>query len=195
MKILNIYLQVKEREVSQTDFTEPLHFETWLEQKHSSALVNQAILISRNGESYAKGRLESCLYNMNTNRLTKPESINFPDNVGEEKPAGVEPFVKMAKTVEDMEYVYVHTVRYTDLDKSRHMTNLQYISLLLNAFDSEFYDRNRVTDFEIHYLSQCFEREEIKIYKKEETTGWCLAGVRGDGKLAVQGFMKTVQRI
>ena len=192
-----MYTKYKMHIEKEADFTAPLHFETWIEAKKSSVLVNQGLIISRNGERYAEGRLESCLYDQNKNRLTRLAAVEFPDDVAIERIAGVEPFTKLSAAIDDMEYSYTYKVRYTDLDKSRHMTNLQYISLLLNVFDSGFYNKNRIKDFEIHYLSQCFEGEEIKVYKKEEDKGFRLTGTHLDGKLAVQGFIQikdTVDR-
>lgn len=191
-----MYTKYKLHIEKEADFSDVLHLETWIEKKKPSILINQALTISRKGEIYAQGHVESCLYDMRKKRLTRPEAVDFPAAAAIERTLErAVQFGKIAKTITDMEYSYTYKVRYTDLDKSRHMTNLRYISLLLDAFDSDFYRRNRVTDFEIHYLSQCFEGEEIKIYKKEETQGIRLIGTHLDGAIAVQGWVQVVQRI
>ena len=90
-----------------------------------------------------------------------------------------------------MEYRYTHTVRYADLDKMGHMTNLKYVDLLLNAFDSRFYKEHMVTDMEIHYVNQCFENEGIRVYAQTLEDCIWLLGMKEDGSIAVQGMMKT----
>ena len=65
-----------------------------------------------------------------------------------------------------MEAVYTHQVRYTDLDKTGHMTNLKYVDLFLNAFDSQFFEGFQIKEFELHFLDQCFEGDAIHVHKK-----------------------------
>ena len=77
-------------------------------------------------------------------------------------------FQKLPVETDGMEYAYEHQVRYTDLDKSGHMTNLKYVDLFLNAFSSEFWDGFQIGEFELHFLDQCFEGEVIHVYKKVE---------------------------
>lgn len=191
-----IYTKYKLHIESKADFSDCLHIETWMENKKSPAMVSQAFVVSRDGKVYARGRLESCLFDIKRNRLMRLAAVDFPAGLEEERSAEVEAFTKLSKEVgekeiESMEYGYTHKVLYTDLDKSGHMTNLKYVDLLLNVFDSAFYNENPVKDIEIHFISQCFEGEEIRVYKKEADNGIFLAGVHGDGKIAVLGFLGT----
>lgn len=52
------------------------------------------------------------------------------------------------------------------MDKTGHMTNLKYVDLFLNAFDSRFFEEFQIGEFELHFLSQCFEGEELHVYKR-----------------------------
>lgn len=115
--------------------------------------------------------------------------IDYPMNQADERTISLDPFSRFPKKIADMDYRYTYTVRYTDLDKSRHMNNLLYINLFLNAFDLEFFEENRITDFEIHYLNQCFYMEDIEVYAKQEEDRILLAGMKKDGTLAVQGMV------
>lgn len=182
-----MYTKYKLHIIKEADFTDVLHFETWVEKKKSAAVVSQGLKISRNGEAYAHGRLESCLFDKKAGRLTRPNAIELPEGIAIERQAGVEPFTKIPRTMDGTKYCYTHKVCYTDLDKSGHMTNLQYVNLLLNAFDSGFYKTHRITDFEIHYVSQCFEGEEIRVYAEEGEKGVRLLAVHADDHLAVLG--------
>ena len=176
----------------QADYTSPLHMETWLEKNKSTATLYHSFTITKDKETYASGRVESCFFDMKRGCLTRASAVDFPENVGEDCRADVEPFLKkMPKSVDGMEYCYTHTVRYTDLDKMGHMTNLKYVDLLLNAFDSRFYKEHMVTDMEIHYVNQCIEDEGIRVYAQTGEDGIWLLGMKEDGSIAVQGMMKT----
>ena len=52
---------------------------------------------------------------------------------------------------------YVRMVRYSDLDKSNHMTNLRYINMLQDAYDKTFWNQ-----FEAKQMELCFYRSPGK---------------------------------
>lgn len=187
-----MYTKYKMHVERQADFSKPLQFETWVEKSKSTVRVYQDLVITRDDKLYAQGRLECCLYNMNTNRLCRMEDIEYPMDTIIDKSVDIEGFTRIKTNIDDMEYIYSHVVRYTDLDNSMHMNNLKYIDLLLNAFDSKFYNENSIVDFEIHYLSQCFEGEEIKVYRKDNGEEIILAGAKEDGTIAVQGIIGII---
>lgn len=148
------------------DFTGELTMETWIPEGKLSAIVHQNLLISRNGEECAKGCVESCLYDIAKNRLVRLREIDFPTDITENKAFEISSFQKLSTDFDGMEYAYTHRVRYTDLDKTGHMTNLKYVDLFLNAFDSRFFEEFQIGEFELHFLSQCFEGEELHVYKR-----------------------------
>ena len=88
-----------------------------------------------------------------------------------------------------MEYVYTHTVRYADLDKSHHMANHRYVTLMENVFSPDFFNRNELKELEIHYISQGFYGDEIRLYKKDSETGYLITGARSDGTIVFTGCM------
>lgn len=99
-------------------------------------------------------------------RLVRLKEIDFPMDIAENIEIGIHGFEKLTMDLKEMEYVYTHHVRYTDLDKTGHMTNLKYVDLFLNAFDSKFFEKFQIEAFELHFLNQCFEGETIHVYKK-----------------------------
>lgn len=190
-----IYTKYKLHIETEADFTAPLQFEMWSEKSDRPMLcVWQDFVISREEKIYAYGRMESCLYDMQTQRLCKIDAIDYPIDKTIEKGIPLNHYVKLPKNYDNMEYCYTDKVRYTDLDKSMHMNNLLYINLFLNAFDSEFFENYEITDFEIHYLKQCFEKEELEVYKKIKEQVIELAAVKKDGTLVTQGMIEVRKR-
>ncbi len=55
-----------------------------------------------------------------------------------------------------------------DIDYSKHTNNAIYTRLIMNALTSDFLTKNKITDFEIHYINESKEGQVLKIYKKEE---------------------------
>ena len=168
------------------DYDSPLKLASWVENPRPSVRFHQAFTVSNGNELLAKGRMESCLCDLKAGKICTPQDIGYPAHADEGTPLDLPPFQRFPKTADGMELCYTHTVRYTDLDKSGHMNNQKYIPLFLNAFDLDFQTGKQITDFEIHYLRQCFEKERISIWRARREEDFLLAGVKEDGTLAVQ---------
>ena len=164
--IVWMYTKYKMQIRRKVDFTEALNMKTWIPEEKSPAVVHQNLLISRGGEACAWGCVESCLYHLSRKRLVRLKEIDFPMDIAESKEFEMKGFQKLSVDLDGMEYVYTHQVRYTDLDKTGHMTNLKYVDLFLNAFDSKFFAEFQIGEFELHFLDQCFEGEVIHVYKR-----------------------------
>lgn len=190
-----LYSKYKMRIYQEADFFVPLKLETWTESAKQSVRLYQDLLITVGDTLYAEGRLECCLFNQEGKRLCRMDAIAFPmEKTLERELPSLAGFTRFKPNQEEMVYSYTHTVRYTDLDTSMHMNNLLYINVLLNAFQRTFYEQYRVVAVEIHYISQCFEGEAIKVYKGETPTGYSLIGVKEDGVLAVQALIEVEER-
>ena len=191
--IVWLYTKYRLHIEQKADFSdEGLHFETWVEKAEKPALaLRQDMTISRNGKLYACGRVELCLFNMQTAKLCRTKEIDYPLGTTCSRELDLPPFERF-RTDDEAEnpfrYCYTHKVLYTDLDKSMHMNNILYIHMFLNAFDSSFYKQHQSTDFEIHYIKQCYEGEDIQIYKKRCDGGFYLMGKKPNGEKAVEGM-------
>lgn len=183
-------MHVKEK----ADFNGELHMETWIQEEKSPAIVHQKLLITKDGEEYANGCVESCLYHISKKRLVRLREIDFPTNIQVNRNAVAGKFRKISVEIEGMDDSYFHKVRYTDLDKTGHMTNLKYVDLFLNTFDSVFFEEYQITDFELHFLSQCFEGETIHVYKEMGGEGIRLMAVHENGKPCAAAFVERRKR-
>lgn len=189
--IVWMFTKYKMHVSQKVDFSDELHMETWIPQGKLLAVVHQNLLISRNGEECARGCVESCLYHISKKRLVPLKGIDFPVDVTESRKFEIEDFHKLSAESNSMEYVYAHQVRFTDLDKTGHMTNLKYVDLFINAFDSEFFKKYQIVDFELHFLSQCFEGEVIYVYKKMIDEGIYLVAVHEDKRDCAIALLKV----
>ena len=150
-----VYSKYKLKIYGKADFSENIRVTSWV-SKCDPVRVWQEMEIRRGEQLLCEGRLESCLVNLKEAKLVKTPYIELPDNLVEERLTSVDRFSRRMKFSQDAQYRYTHTVRYTDLDNNRHMNNLHYVELFLNAFSPEFFDENVVTDFELQYISQAY---------------------------------------
>ena len=168
------------------NYDKPLHFTTWEEPPRRDMLLYQDFVIHREGEKYAEGRLEACLFHLGAAGLCRFCDIEYPTDIFEDRKVEVSGFERMKMPVEDMEYCYTHTVKYTDLDNNMHMNNLIYINLFLNAFKPHYFMDNPIHEFEIHYLGQSFYDDEIDVYKKHADGKVFMTGIKKNGGIVAR---------
>ncbi|MBQ6152583.1 MAG: hypothetical protein IJJ15_02415 [Ruminococcus sp.] len=159
-----VYSKYKLKIYGKADFSENIRVTSWV-SKCDPVRVWQEMEIRRGEQLLCEGRLESCLVNLKEAKLVKTPYIELPDNLVEERLTSVDRFSRRMKFSQDAQYRYTHTVRYTDLDNNRHMNNLHYVELFLNAFSPEFFDENVVTDFELQYISQAYCGDELRVFE------------------------------
>jgi len=94
-----------------------------------------------------------------------------------------------------MEERYRRIVRVSDLDKSRHMTNLRYIEMFQDAHDSGFWQAFGADEVQINFLSQCREGESLSVCSRMEGNQLYMAALHEDGKLAaIASFINSISK-
>jgi acyl-CoA thioesterase FadM len=166
------------------DYSGPMTLSTWIEPGRQQARVTLNVTIRQGGDLTAEGRLESCIYSLTQRRPLRLSAVEFPENLAEDLPHEIPAFRKLGKDTDRMELRYQKTVRVSDLDKSRHMTNLRYIEMFQDAYDSAFWNRFQPRKMEIFFLSQCMEGEILNVKSRQEENALYLAAQHEDGTVA-----------
>ena len=109
---------------------------------------------------------ENAVIDLDTRKLRKISSVSYPSDMEYETPAKELTFEKLTADFSEKDFVYNQKIYYTDIDFSNHTNNAVYIRHILNTFPSEFFREHAVEDFEIHYLHETREGEQISVYKK-----------------------------
>lgn len=180
-----VFLKYRMQVLAKTTYHEPLHIECWAEPAGHSVALRNAVEIRMGDQVMARGRLESCLVDLDTMRVTRLDRIGFRPEVTLERANPVEAFTQIRQNTEDMWEIYPYTVRYTDLDNNRHMTNLRYIQLVMDAFQPEEYRGKMLSDLEIHYRNQCVFGEQLTILREKEEDAHRILTLKKDGTPAV----------
>lgn len=176
-----VYSKYKLKIYDKCDFDHIIHIATWV-SKLDAVRSWQEMRITRGRDVLCEGRLESCVVDMKAKKIEKLSRIELPEDL-EEGNLTVEPFTRRLKPSANLEYRCTHTVEYTDIDLSRHMNNLHYVDMFMNAFDLDFYDRYFITDFEIHYIRQAYYREELKIFGEQSGNEYRLFAFNKDDEV------------
>lgn len=160
-----VYSKYKLKIYGKADYDHIIHIACWV-SKLDSVRSWQEMRITCGGEVLCEGRLESCVVDLKAKKIEKISRIELPADLAEGNPT-VGSFERRLKPGDDLQYRCSHTVTYTDIDLSRHMNNLRYVEMFLNAFDLGFYDEHTITDFEIHYINQAYYGEELRVFGEQ----------------------------
>lgn len=166
------------------DFTDCIKWTAWMEPYRRPVLANINIIVEQHGTICAVSKIENCLIDLDRQRPMKFTAIDFPEDVPEALPNDIPGFIRLQKTAEGMGERYERTVRYSDLDKSRHMNNLRFVEMFEDAFDSQFWKTLSPTEMEISFCSQCREGERLSVRAAAEESLVKMAALHEDGTLA-----------
>lgn len=179
-----VYTRYRVRVFHKMDYRGNVDIATWMEPYRQPVLVKQDFIIRQHGRVAAEGKLESCLFSLARQRPLKLSAVEFPEGMPEVIEADIPDFAVVQRTTEGMQPRYERAVRYADLDKNRHMNNLRYIEMFLDACDSAFWADFAPVEAQINFLTQSREGETLTVFSRAEGDALHMAAAHADGKLA-----------
>lgn len=78
------------------------------------------------------------------------------------RPCPIEPFPRLGH-IENPDRVAEHVFRFCDIDFNRHVNTTRYIEAILNQWSMDFYDRNRISRFDILFLAEAHFDDAVAI--------------------------------
>ena len=81
--------------------------------------------------------------------------------------------------IEEGEYSYSKTIRYSDIDLNAHLNNTRYIELIQDAFDLSFYKEKSLKKFSINYMQEFKALDKVDIYVTKDNP-YVITGKKDD---------------
>ena len=122
--------------------------------------------------------------------LRRVDSTPFPMDLDLLSPVMATPFRRKKVTVGPEDLSFRHTIRTADTDKNHHMNNAEYVRLVVSAFPTEFWDQYRVLDFDIHYVSEGLEGEELEVFRQQDDNEWAVV-IQCEGRTLIKAFLQV----
>lgn len=111
---------------------------------------------------------ESCVLDLETRKIRKINTISYPEDMEIEQSLTQDGYLKLDVEFTEDDLAYEQKIYSQDIDYSRHVNNAIYVRYIMNALPCDFFNKNKIIDFEIHYINESKEGQILKIYKKEE---------------------------
>ena len=128
----------------------------------------ETIFKNENGELLFSVRQETCVIDLETRKIRKVDTVDYPKDMEAEEALFQDPYQILKEDFSEEDYIYKQKVFSSDIDFSRHTNNVSYVKYIINSLPCKFFEENKVTDFEIHYINETKEGQILKIYKKEK---------------------------
>ena len=143
-----------------------LTLKTWT-QEPSLVRFKRDFNIKQQGKLKVKGSAEWCCLDMTTHKIRKADSLNYPDLEMLEKTDIKPNWTNLKEEVSEKDYIYTYTVRSSDIDVNFHTNNLKYNFMTINAFTVAELKKLAIKEYELYFVSESHEGDDIKIYKKK----------------------------
>ena len=137
-------------------------------------------MIKRGNKIMVKAKSEWCCLDATTRRPRKSSTIYYPELDMVKTDSNNLTYTNLKLDVLDSDYVYTHIVRSTDLDVNNHTNNLKYNYIAMNAFSAEELRQLNIKEYEIYFVSESHEGDEIKVYKKTQQNTHYIEGQARD---------------
>ena len=133
---------------------------------------------------FALGKTEWIMLKKETFKPSKTTGVYPPNLVFSNQTVLDEPWKKLSDDFSSFDKEFSYRVKSTDIDLSNHMNNAHYIRALFSCLSTKQIEKANVSELEIHYRSQCFEGDQLKIRFKKTDEGF-IAGFINNKNVAV----------
>ena len=172
---------------------EPIRTRTYPVKVTPVSIHIECLVQSGAGETLLRCRQELCPIDAESHTMRRMNTTPFPLDM--ELPPSVvpEPFRRRKAELGPEDLAYTTTIRTTDTDMNNHMNNVAYTRLVADAFPSAFWDKHQIKTFDIHYVSEGREGEELHILKREED-GEHIVFVQSGERTLIKSFLQVQPR-
>ena len=162
--------------------------------KISSVAIHLNVLLeSPEGLPLLRARQEMCAIDVTSHTLRRIETTSFPMELEPLPPVLTTPCLRMKLKLGEEYAAYSHRVRVMDTDMNRHMNNASYIRLIMDARPVAFWDTYQVREFDIQYVNEAVEGEDLQVYCRQEGLELAVQIKRGETTL-VKSILQLIPR-
>ncbi len=137
--------------------------------KPTAVRFERDCIISRGKKVLVSAKMEWVVLDADTHRPRSVKSIDYPTNLKyKNKRAMEDKFQQISASFTPQDLCYSRTVYLGDTDLNFHVNNCVYNRFVLDCFSTEELKSKNLTDYEIHFISECVAGVQLDFYRKDE---------------------------
>ena len=142
-----------------------VNFTTWTHEPGVVRALRDGVLKHKNTIK-AKYVAEWCCLDFETRRPRRINSINYPELKMEKTNFNKMDFSNLKEEFNELDYCYSRIIRSSDIDVNQHTNNLKYNQIALDAFSVKELNSFKIKEYEIYFMNESYEGDEIAVFKK-----------------------------
>ncbi len=155
---------------------EKINITTWTHELGTARALRDCVIKSKN-TTKAKFTAEWCCLDFETRRLRRMNTIQYPILEMEKTNNLKTEFTNLKVDVCEKDFIYSRIIRSSEIDVNNHTNNLKYNYIALDAFSVAELKAMDIKEYEIYFINESHEGDEINIYKKKVGKYYYIEGV------------------
>lgn len=133
-------------------------------------LVNN--ILDASGNALIEGLQEMCAMDSSTRKIRLINTTLFPSTIEPSDVSSELKFIRLDDELDDKNLVMTTRVTSGNIDYFGHTNNVEYVRLILSTIDARTLKNLTPKTFEIHYISESKEGDELSIFKRKNNDGY-----------------------
>ena len=153
-------------------YGESITVETWPLRPSALIMPRCIRILDARGEQIIGSYGEWCVLDIETNAPIRTSVFTGHINLEYRTDRAAQTRFRMGRfQPEEADFRFRRTMRYSDLDSNGHVNNVTDIRLLSDCFSAAELGAHPPKCLEVAYSSQCYEGEEMALYRRGESVG------------------------
>ena len=161
-----VFVKNKFQKRAQVSWNENITVESFLTHKTAATVVVDTVVKNSEGETAIAARTELCVIDLDTQRIRRISSVDFPEDVAVYPSSAGFDFERFSPVKLREEYSF--NVPSTSIDLCGHVNNVEYLRFILNATSVEREINHPVRETEINFVAQSREGENLTVFGGDE---------------------------
>ncbi|MCM1404261.1 MAG: thioesterase [Prevotella sp.] len=141
---------------------------TWMTEP-SVVRFERDCSISLGKQRLVNAKMEWVVLDADTHRPRALKTIDYPQGLKYLPERAMESgFEQISLDVKNAQKCYRRTIYYGDTDLNHHTNNCVYSRFVLDCFDEQFWDSQRLTAYEIHFINESHAGEVLDFYRIDD---------------------------
>ena len=171
-----LWVKIGRRPVWGEDFS----LETWSRGTDGFFGYRDFNFVDQTGNNMIQATSSWLVLDAHTKRIVRLNDFsNFPEY--QESAFGENP--RKVKAPESDAELHFTPVGFTEIDINQHFTSGRYIERIIDSYDFDFHQKNRLIGFEVNFLKEGFPDDSLAVKKQinDESTHLCSIVRQSDG--------------